>query len=464
MFHSKCNIVCMTIWKPILDEFSGPTYHRISAAIGAAVASGDLPAGQRLPTQRELADALGVALTTVTRGYREAERLGLIVGEVGRGTFVRDREGSPEEQPEAVVDLSANSMPPYPQADELIADLGRILTRRNPRVLLDYVPYAGTDHQRRAGAAWMARYGITADPDRVVVTSGVQHAMAVVLATVARPGDTVLVEELTYAGMKCLAQLLGIRLHPLPMDEEGLKPEELEAACRKGDPAALYCIPSLQNPTARVMSQERRLQISQLARRFELPVVEDDSYGFLVPEIEPLSAGLDEAYYLCGASKSLAPALRVGFIRAPARMVGALEAAISGTTYMASALLSDVVAEWIVDGTADRIVDWKRTEVTERQRLAAHSLSDFDYESHPRAQHGWLNLPEPWTSSHLVAQAQLRGVTVSPAERYTVSRDKTPHAIRICVGPPRSRSELKRGLQTLSALLSSQVPPNLATV
>ncbi|HEX9728883.1 MAG TPA: PLP-dependent aminotransferase family protein [Gemmatimonadales bacterium] len=453
----------MTMWNPDLAAFAGPAYVRIAAAIATGIEHQELGPGDRLPTHRELSATLGVALTTVTRGYREAERLGLVAGHVGRGTFVRGRVPSRTIEVSGI-DLRPNSMPPYPEATALIADIGRILASAGAGVLLDYLPHGGAAHHRETGAEWMRRAGVPATAANVLVTSGVQHAMATVLATVTRPGDTVLVEAVTYGGMKSLANLLGIRLQGLPMDAEGLLPDGLRAACQRGDPAALYCMPSLQNPSAAVMSEPRRDAIADIVREFELTLVEDDSYGFLLRGATPLAARLPEAYYLTGTSKSLAPALRVGFIRAPSRMTGRVEAAISATTYMVSAILADVVVQWTADGTAERVMAWKRGEVTARQAMARDLLGSGGYHAHPNGQHGWLVLPDPWTTVDFVSQAAQRGVHVSPAEDYAVSRDATPHAVRLCVGPTPTRGLLREGLSILVEILADPPPPRASVV
>ena len=114
--------------------------------------------------------------------------------------------------------------------------------------------------------------------------------MAMVFSALTNPGDTVLTGELTYSGMKSLANFLHIRLRGLAMDEEGIRADALEAACATTDAKALYCMPTLQNPTAVVMSERRRQEIAAIAESYGLAVVEDDSYGFLLPEVKPLGA------------------------------------------------------------------------------------------------------------------------------------------------------------------------------
>lgn len=447
----------MTIWLPELHR-RGSLYLEIADAIAADVADGKLAAGERLPTQRVLADSLDVALTTVTRGYAEAERRGLVSGEVGRGTFVRGHPSTARD-PDAPIDLTPNHMGPWAHANELAEGIARMTGRLPGAGIIEYQPIGGTGRQREGGTHWMERAGLAVRHDDVLVTGGAQHSMAITFATITNPGDTILTDKLTYSGMKSLAHLLRLRLKGLPMDRDGLEPEAFEAACREGDAKALYCMPTLHNPTGVLMPDARKREIAAIAARYGLPVVEDDSYGFLLPSETPLSAYADGAYYLCGTSKSLAPGLRIGFLLAPSTMTDRLKAAISSTTYSVPTLMADVVTEWIFDGTADRVMSWKRTEVATRQQLAQDLLGTYADVNHPMSQQLWLTLPEPWSTSEFVDQAAMRGVLVSPAEDFVAGRVAPPHAVRVCLGPVADRGRLQGALQTLADILAEPPEP-----
>jgi DNA-binding transcriptional MocR family regulator len=303
----------------------------------------------------------------------------------------------------------------------------------------------------------MERVGLDVSADRVLVTGGAQHAMAVTFATLTDPGDTVLTEEFTYFGMRSLASLIHIKLNGLPMDEEGLRPDALARACAAGKAKALYTMPTLQNPTATTMSEERRKEIAAIADEHGLPIVEDDSYGFLLPNLKPLSAYSSNAYYLCGTSKSLAAGLRIGFLAPPDGTTSRLEGAICSTIWMASPFMANLAAEWIFDGTADRVMEWKRKELAARQETAQSILREHDYQSHPASPHGVLWLPESWTTADFVTQAAMRAVRVSPVEEFVTSQTAHRNAVRICLGPVPNRTVLERGLTTLSQLAAE--PP-----
>ena len=451
----------MTIWTPEISHRHGPKYKAIADALAEDVRSGVLSAGARLPTQRHLAGHLGVALTTVTRAYTEAERRLLVTGVVGRGTFVRSRAAAlsgQEETANRAIDLRPNVLMPWDHAPALADSLSRIMARSDPYTMLDYQPMGGSLLQRAAGATWARRAGLDIPDEGVVITSGAQHAILVSLATLTQANDLILAEELTYGGLKSAASFLDLRIRGVAMDEEGIRPAALDEACAREQPKALFCSATLQNPTSALMSPRRRMEIAEVARRHGVPIVEDDSYGFLQPHLQPLACFAADAFYICSASKSLAAGLRIAYVIPPPDMVDRLTANVCSTTYMAAPALADVVAAWLADGTADQIMEWKRVESAARQAMATRVLSRYGYTGHPSAHHGWLTLPEPWTTVDFVAQAGMRGVLVPPADDFQTGRERL-HAVRLSLGPPASRDILEKGLICLSEILAESPEP-----
>jgi DNA-binding transcriptional MocR family regulator len=444
------------MWRPRLVA-GRPLYLSIADALARDVAEGRLATGARLPTQRELAETLGVTVGTVTRGYAEAARRGLVSGEVGRGSFVRGPAPEPASLPGALVELGVNHPPAAspPLCAALQAGLAELARSPSAGRLLDYPPEGGADAHRAAGARWVQRFGLPATPDQVLVTSGSQHALTTVFTAFLRPGEVVLTEALTYPGMKALAALLGLRLLPLAMDEHGLRPEALEAACRGGRARALYTVPSLHNPTTVVLPEERRREIAAIARRHGLLIVEDDVHGpLLEPSPRPLSLFAPElSVYLAGMAKILAPGLRIGFLVAPPGRLPRLLASIRATTWMAAPLMAELTARWILDGTAAATLAEQRVEAQARQAQARRILGRFDLQSHPRAHHLWLRLPAPWRSDSFCEEARRCGVAVTPAQAFVVGRAAPPAAVRVCLGAARDRGQLGAGLGILADLL-----------
>ena len=274
-----------------------PIYLALADRIAEDVATGRLVHGARMPTHRELAQRLGIDLTTVTRGYAEARRRGLLVGRVGRGTFVskdvRDAAANPFGAGTAATDLSQNLPPrlePDLPAQALAASLAELSGSVAVGALLQYHDNAGVATHREAGAAWLSPRMPGVDPANLVVTNGAQHAISVLLSTLASSGDTVLTEALTYPAFRSAADHLGLQVRGVEMDEDGMTVEAFRRACKSGA-RLVYVTPTLHNPTTISTSAARRAALARVAREFGVRIVEDDVYGMLVDEAPaPLAA------------------------------------------------------------------------------------------------------------------------------------------------------------------------------
>jgi DNA-binding transcriptional MocR family regulator len=451
----------MTKWRPQWDRANRPIYEALAEALARDVASGRLSAGDRLPPQRELAEALGVTVPTVTRAYSLAARRGLVGGEVGRGTFVRPAITSDTD--ETLVDLSINAVPPHAHLGEIAArlDLPNDAARR--AALLNYPPREGRESHRAAGADWIARRGVHVAPSQVVVTSGAQHALIAALSGQLGPGDTLLVEELTYAGLLEAVRLLGIVPVAVSMDADGLRPDALDRVAQKTGARTLALQPVLHNPTGVSMPPARRRAMADVVMRRGLHVIEDDIYGMLAPEALPLVTELSSPWtYVTSLSKSVVAGVRVGFLAAQGDAVARAARAIWATTVATSPLTVEIACRLIADGTADRIVAWKRQEMRARQQLAREILPGLPTTIHPASPHVWWPLPRPWRVGDFVGAARGRGIVLGPTEGFLGQPGATPRAVRLCLGPPATRVRLRQALETLRDLAAS--PPESAAL
>ncbi len=454
----------MTSWKPDLSHAAESLYLEITAALARDVAAGILAPGTRLPTHRQLARSLSVNVGTVTRAYAEAARRGLIEGEVGRGSFVRAPAARPllspshSPLPADVVDLAFNLPCGGPTAAERRAALRALSDRSDLDDCFHGYHLGGLPRHRVAGRKWIERSGLDAPEERVLVTGGAQHALAIALATCTQPGDVLLTEALTYPGIKSLARVLGLRLHPVAIDEHGIVPGAFEQACRGANVRALYCQPVSQNPTAASLPAERRRAIAASARRHRLAILEDDTYGFVRPnEAPPLAVLAPElTWFVTGLSKSLSSGMRTGYLVLPSdpgTSVERVHASIVALGWTSSPLAAELVTGWIESGVADRVAAEKRAEAGARQELARTILAPLVTPSDPSSCHLWLVLPEPWRASDFVARARQAGVAVTAAEAFAVGRANAPHAVRVCQSSPPTREQLARGLSALAAVL-----------
>jgi DNA-binding transcriptional MocR family regulator len=478
----------MTFWKPDLSELTGPRYMAIADAIARDVAAGTLLDGTQLPTHRDLAEHLGVTVGTVTRGYAEAERRGLIVGEVGRGTFVRAATaGAGFDWPDAarergtagVVDMSL-ALPWLPPDGEdgraMAATLAEIATGgRALDELMSYNPATASRRHREIAARWIGTQGLEVSPEQIVVTSGAQHAIIVILAALLQPGDTLLTAELTYPGVQAVAQMLGLRLRGVALDSEGIVPEALEAACKEQPARALYVVPTVQNPTCVTMSEERRRRIAEVAEAHRLLILEDEIHVAMRQEpLAPIARfAPDRTLHVTTLCKWATFGLRVGFVAAPDAMVERIRSAVRSSQWMTAPLMVEVATRWIEDGTAERLARRKLAELEARYAIVEEILGSpgeragtaaigagrgFDYELNPRSLHIWLHLPPGVRSDEFVARAQQRGVRVAGAEAFAVGRE-VPAAVRVAIAAVPERDELRRGLEILAELLSGDLDP-----
>ena len=359
----------MTMWSPTIAVSGGPRYVAIADAIAHDVDSGRLSEGAQLPTHRELAGRLGVTVGTVTRGYAEAERRGLTVGEVGRGTFVRSRreaeafgwrEAAQEGAGKGVIDMSLACpwVPPDGEEGRLLArTLEQIVRGRPLDELMSYDPTSALRRHREIAANWIGGMGLDVTPEQIVVTNGAQHAMTVGLASLLRPGDTLMTAELTYPGLKAVSQMLGLRVRGVAMDDEGIIPDVLDAYCADHSAQALYVVPTIQNPTGATMSEQRRRDIADVARSHDLIVLEDEIHVAHHPDrITPIAAFAPErTLHITTLCKWATFGLRIGFIAAPERAVERIRSGVRSSLWMPAPLMTEVATRWIADGTADRL-------------------------------------------------------------------------------------------------------------
>jgi len=450
----------MTNWLPQLEEDSGPRYLAIADALARDITAGRLKAGDRLPTHRDLAWHLGVTVGTVSRAYAEAERRGLTSGEVGRGTFVNAPQTTDQVyrwQTAAPGAIHMRSAPPMPCAEEgAIAEvMARVAASPRAMEMMSYQPERGLPEHRQAGADWISRDGFQVTADQVTLSAGAHHGVLVVLSAVTRPGDHIVCDSLTYPGVRSLARLLGLRLEGLARDCDGPLPDAFEEACRAHDVKAIYLCPTQHNPTSLTMPEQRRRELAMIAQRHGVAIAEDDTFAHL-DEDEPLpvsSHAPELGYYVVGLSKTVAAGLRSAFIVAPEKAQGRLGSGVHSTCWMACPLTAEIGAELIRSGVAATVNSGRKREARLRSALAREMLKGWDFDCEINANFLWLRLPEPWRSSEFAAEAERRGVLVTPSDPFIVGRRESTPAVRVCFGSPRDHEALKRGLDILGDLL-----------
>lgn len=470
------SIYCtMTIWTPDISNTEGPKYLAIANAIAGAISDGDLLPGEKLPPQRNLAYDLGVTLGTITRAYQEATRRGYVDGEVGRGTFVLDplHATSPAgsfmtntQSAEADLDFS-HATPAIGRAGECLkATLQEICASDNLDALTDYQRNTGHPDHLAAGAKWISSFGLDAPVDQVAITNGAQQGVFLSFMTVARPGELILTEALTYPGIIHLANQMGYHLQGVVMDDDGICPDALEDICRRESPKALYTMPTLHNPTTTTMSAERRRTIADIARKYGLYIIEDDIWGSL-PDHPPLplsSYAPELSFYVSGLSKGMAGGLRVGYVLAPESRAQGLRGMVRLNNWMTAPLMAEIARRWINDGTGHDIINWQREQARLRTQIATEALGGYTVSSDPAAFHVWLELPQPWRGDAFRMEAERQGVFLASGEAFVVGRDAAPHALRICTGGKKSIADVKHGMGIIVSILNARPDSGFALV
>jgi len=442
---------------------------RIVEALADDVSGGRLPAGTRLPPQRDLAHILGVSLNTVSRAYAEAAARGFTEGEVGRGTYVRAPGPRPTtEDPASLnrpasgpIDFSRN-LPPPGQASALLArTLATLAGDADLSGMLDtQTSSAQNNRHTRALAVWLEQVGLRVPPDSLVLTNGAQHGLLVALMASTRPGDALLTDPLTYAPLTPLARHLGVRILPVAGAEGRLNIDSLADTCARTAARVLYLTPTLHTPTATTLSTEEREALVSVARRHDLTILEDDVFGFLPPNRPPPLAALapERVLYITSLSKTLAPGLRVGLVHGPTDRIRAVRAAVALSAWMTPPLMAEIARAWIEDGTAAHLTAHHRTETAARQALARDLLPADLLSADPHGFHAWLTLPPLWPAETFRVEAETRGVSVATAAPFAADPKQCLNAVRLCLSHETNRTRVRTGLEIVAALLRTTPP------
>lgn len=455
----------MTIWIPNLDDQSGPIYLAIADALEADIGAGTLAQGDRLPPQRELAYQLGVTLGTVTRAYGEAERRRLVRGETGRGTYVasQTRKISPllpqEDEPESC-DLARNFA--YPFLNPSLSDgLTRMAGTDGIDRLNGFVPSEGLKAHRETGVLVFRDYGLDADPDRVAVTCGAQHGIQVTCQALFRSGDAIAVDRFTYPSIFPSLESLGLKPVPVPAltREDGgfgaMDPEALARAAGSHGIRGVFLMPNMQNPTTHTMSVAERNDLVDIARRFDLKIIEDDPYTPFLPETLPAFGALapERTASIASISKVCSPGSRIGFVHVPAPLEDSIRDKIGESTWMASPITAELIAGWVREGHLFKTLRLKRKINRERFRIARDLLAPHVLQGDANKVFGWLRLPECVDPDALQAALGHQGISVL-SSRYFQAREHVPAPyLRLTFGSEQSDERFRWALQRVAATI-----------
>lgn len=463
---SKLKPMALSIDRELFDKMQRQRrpYLAVLDCIRSDIAAGRLRSGDRLPTQRQLARQLGLAVGTVTKAYSEAARQRLVSTEVGRGTYVLD---APDDDAGALpYDLTFNQLA-YEDShpSELGSSLNKIFRRINRPGTFDYNPSANDTAYRTQAAQWLAGLGHDAGAEQILICNGVQHGLSLVLQSLAPPGALVLTEQLGFPGIGLLESVLGFRLKGVEMDRDGLRADSFRQLCVETRARILVCAPTLHNPTNSILPLDRRQEIVDIAREHDLTIVEYDVNGIPVEDPLPPLAVLapERTIFITCTWKATGMGAALGYIVCPPQHMEHLAAVVQATTWTPSPLLREIVTAWIADGTSARIIAWHRQEIAARLKLATAALSGLDAQGHPASYNLWLALPEPWRREIFCEALANGGVTVSPADVFIVGRSIAPHAVRLNLGGLVQRQAVAKALAITAEIVKRGPQPRIVT-
>lgn len=456
---------------------AGPKYRRLAECIRDEIAAGRLAPGDKLPPVRDLAFDLKITPGTVARAYGQLTDAGLAHAEVGRGTFVAEPGAArPALIPEAPwpqaraaedarqVSFVAPKLPDCGQAALIRGAFARLGELPGAR-LLNYPSRAAFAPARAAVLDWLSDTPLGPVEERdLVLSHGGQNGIGLVMQAVLRGArPTVMVEDLSYPGFRRAAELLRAEVVAVPMDAEGLIPEALDEIARKHGAQLLCTSPEVQNPTGRCTPLARRKALAEVARRRGFHILEDDCYRLGAREALSYRALLPgQGWHVASISKTITPALRIGFVVAPEGWRSELRRVAEHGFFGLAQPLADLTADVLQRPELPGILDEVRREYARYIRAAVNILGGFDLAWREDVPFLWLQLPAGWRAAALVQAAEVEGVQVRAADEFALRDGFAPHAVRIAVNAQVSLASFEAALERLKALLEN--PPERIAV
>jgi len=446
------------MWNPVINRHMPHKVKAIIHALEKDILSGQLVVGERLPTQAELSDCLGIAKSTVARAYQEANAVGLIKTIVGKGSFVSGKEDpffpAVDDGNEKLLDLRIDY--PLSGLDPMLSETLSQIAKRDSQHLLTYQDHAGQEIFREAGLVWLKLNGVNCSLDDVVITSGAQHAITICLSSIAKAGQTVLVEELTYPGIKESAEMLGIKLIPVSMDENGIIPQALsEALYENENVKALYTTPTVQNPTTILTPTGRRKEIASICREHGIYILEDDIHRLYV-DVQPVTyANLlpELTFFIASISKVVCGGLRVAYLKVPSPVLKTVRRRLLATQWTLPPLMAEIATKWINDGTASSTLLAKKEEIRKRQKLAKRIIGEDFIQGNASSFYVWVNLPNKWTAETFISEAFNDNIAVLGNGTFSVNFTSNKLGVRLCLGAEPNIAVLEAGLIKIATML-----------
>ncbi|MEP5154900.1 PLP-dependent aminotransferase family protein [Planktotalea sp.] len=464
-----------TIWSPSIEFREGPKYKALAEAIREAIQNGALKVAQKLPPVRDLAWDLKITPGTVARAYSLLTDEGTLEAAVGRGTFVAEQLSRPVEAEDApieidalphgsgdrpdVVNLFSPGLPNVGQAQLIKRCMSEVA--KEPRSGVMHYPNRETfSPARKAILHWLRGTPLGAiDQEDIVLSHGGQNGICLALQTILRGSKpVVLVEELSYPGFRRAAALLRADVISVPMDADGMIPEAIAALAQRHNVQAICTSPEVHNPTGLFTPLERREEIVAVARAHDIQIIEDDcyrmgssrapSYRLLAPE---------RGWYVSSISKTLTPALRIGFVIAPKPLVSGLRRSAEYGFFGLATPLADLTERLLLDPLTEKLSDKVCDVFGQYVQTCVNHLGRYELSWRSDVPFIWLRLPEGWRASAFCQAAEAQKVQIRPAEEFSSRDARAPHAVRIAINAQIAHDHFEAAIMRIADLLDN--PP-----
>ena len=416
---------------------AGPRYRLLADSLNAAIGSGALARGDRLPSERLFAGALAVSRSTVVAAYDELRGRGLVTSRRGSGTVVAAQPtGNPKRADGRVAGGGATALlQRFVDRPRELISLGYAVEDGVPELTDELTDLTQTDlpgllagggyHPRglpvltSAIAEHYTDSGLPTGAEQVLVTNGATQAIGLISQLYLRRNTVVVVESPSWPGCLDIFRASGARLVSVPLDDEGIRPDALGAALSEQRPDLLFVMPTFHNPTGILMSARRRRQVAELADRFRVPLLEDIAYladpGKVLPPIGAYGTGAAEILTVSGLSKSIWGGLRIGWVRAPSEIIDRL-ARFKALADLGSAVLDQALAARLlprVGELATRRAQVRRRRLAQVTGLLGEHLPTWRWKVPDGGPALWIELPD--ADARVFATIALRqGVEVVP--------------------------------------------------
>lgn len=458
-----------------------PLYKQIAGQIQAQITSGEIPEGFHFPSERQLADALGVNRTTVLNAYKELKADGLMVSHVGRGTIAAKgeneglyKENFPKEpiweylysdylknhdsfdvnkyleiaNKKNVISFAAGIASFEHLPVQAFEGLERELLEKQKELLVS--PVTGFSFLRQSICSYMEKRSCFCRASEIMILSGSQQGIDLIARAFLNPGDIVIIEEPSFFPAIQSFQMAGAKLMAVPMEEDGMNMNILEQLLSRYQPKLIYTMPAYHNPCGVSMSMPKRIRLLELANRYGVPILEDDPYSELYYEgeaISPLKSMDKSGYviYLSTFSKTISPGLRLGWMCAGKKLIHELANIRQLVDLHANCISQQIVERFIVSGQMEAYLNSIRKEYRDRRNMMWGALKRYappglSWNSPAGGYYLWCRLPEGLSAESLVPEAARNGVAVLPGMPCFLVKAKGESYIRLnYTFPPKNK-------------------------